>query len=454
MWCKCSIALGAINVTQDFRSLADRLAADIAAGRLQPGDRLPPQRDFAYRQGIAASTAGRVYAELTRRGLITGEVGRGSYVRAAAPAPGPALADPPAVPVDLELIFPVLPEQGPAMSAALAGLLQPELLQRALRPVGAAATPEARAIAASFLARGGWQPSADAILFTGNGRQAIAGAMAALAPAGGRIGVEALTYPVVKGIAARLGITLVPLALDDQGIRPDALRDARLDGVYLQPALQNPLGLTMGAERRSELAGMLRKLDLVAIEDGIYSFLADEAPLAASAPERVIMVDSLSKRIAPGLTLGLMAGCAAVGERLAAAVRSGTWAAAGVPLAVGLHWLADGTAQRTGHAKRADAAARQRLARDVLLGLDLRGDARAYHLWLELPEPWRGESFAAAAARQGIAITPASAFAIGTGHAPNAVRLALASPDLATLHDALGRLRRLVQSDAMAAIRD
>ncbi|MEV8727965.1 hypothetical protein AB0026_27960, partial [Klebsiella pneumoniae] len=94
---------------------------------------------------------------------------------------------------------------------------------------------------------------------------------------------------------------------------------------------------------------------------------------------------SLSKRIAPGLTLGLMAGCAAVGGRLAAAVRSGTWAAAGLPLAIGLHWLADGTAQRIGHVKRADAAARQRLARDVLDGLNLRGDARAYHLWLELP---------------------------------------------------------------------
>lgn len=442
-------------MTQDYRALADRIAGDIAAGRLLAGERLPPQRDFAYRHGIAASTAGRVYAELTRRGLISGEVGRGSYVRAAAPPPGPALADPPAATVDLELIFPVLPEQGPALSEALGRLLQPDLLLRALRPTSAAATPEARAIAASFLARGGWQPAAESILFTGNGRQAIAGAMAALAQAGGRIGVEALTYPVVKGIAARLGITLVPLALDDQGIRPDALRDeAKLSGIYLQPALQNPLGLTMGAQRRAELADTLRKLDLVAIEDGIYSFLADEAPLAADAPERVIMVDSLSKRIAPGLTLGLMAGCTTVGERLAAAVRSGTWAASGVPLAIGLHWLADGTAQRTGHAKRDDAATRQHLAREVLDGLSFRGDPRAYHLWLELSDQWRAEAFAAAAARQGIAVTPASAFTIGAGHAPNAVRLALASPDLDTLRDALTRLRRLSLSDCMEATRD
>lgn len=445
-------------MTRDYRALADQIATDITAGRLKPGERLPPQRDFAYRHGIAASTAGRVYAELTRRGLITGEVGRGSYVREAAAPPGPALADPSAATVDLELIFPVLPEQGPALSAALARLLQPELLLRALRPTSAAATPEARGIAAAFLARGGWQPAADAILFTGNGRQAIAGAMAALAPAGERIGVEALTYPVVKGIAARLGITLVPLAVDDQGIRPDGLarvhREGRLSGIYLQPTLQNPLGLTMGAARRGDLAAALSALNLVAIEDGIYSFLTDEAPLAADAPDRVIMVDSLSKRIAPGLTLGLMAGCAAVGDRLAAAVRSGTWAAAGVPLAIGLHWMADGTAKRTGLAKRADAASRQRLAREVLEGLSLRGDPRAYHLWLELPDHWRAEAFAAAAARQGIAITPASAFTIGTGHAPNAVRLALASPDFDGLRDALGRLRRLCLSDGMGATRD
>lgn len=445
-------------MNRDYRALADRIAADIAAGRIAAGTRLPPQRDFAYAEGIAASTAGRVYAELTRRGLIAGEVGRGSYVRMAAAPASPALAEPPAATVDLELIFPVLPDQPADMAAGLARLLTPDMLLRALRPTGAAATPQARAIAADFLARGGWAPPADAILFTGNGRQAIAGAMAALAPAGGRIGVEALTYPVVKGIAGRLGITLVPIAVDDQGLRPDALaragRGGRLSGIYLQPALQNPLGLTMGAQRRADLGAALARHDLVAIEDGIYSFLTDEPPLAASAPDRVIMVDSLSKRIAPGLTLGIAVGCAAIGERLAAAVRSGAWGPSGVPLAIGLHWMADGTARRIGLAKRADAAARQELARTVLDGLTLRGDPRAYHLWLDLPEHWRAESFAAAAARQGIAVTPASAFTIGTGHAPNAVRLALAAPDMETLGAALGRLRRLALSDGAEPLSD
>ncbi|MGH3460567.1 MAG: GntR family transcriptional regulator, partial [Kribbellaceae bacterium] len=68
---------------EDYRLIADRLAADVAAGRLRPGDRLPPQRRFARENGIASSTASRVYGELVRRGLAVGEVGRGTFVRAA-----------------------------------------------------------------------------------------------------------------------------------------------------------------------------------------------------------------------------------------------------------------------------------------------------------------------------------------------------------------------------------
>lgn len=56
----------------DYRAIADADAADIAAGRLRPGDQLAPQRRFARQHGIASSTAARVYAELVRRGLAVG----------------------------------------------------------------------------------------------------------------------------------------------------------------------------------------------------------------------------------------------------------------------------------------------------------------------------------------------------------------------------------------------
>ena len=157
---------------------------------------------------------------------------------------------------------------------------------------------------ATFLARPGWHPEPAGILFAGNGRQAIAAVLSALAAPGDRIGIEALTYPVVRAIAARLGLTLVPVACDRQGLCPDALeaahRAAPLRAVYLQPVLHNPLGLCMGPERRAALAALLARTGLVAVEDAIYSFLADLAddpPLAALAPAQTVVVDSLSKRL-------------------------------------------------------------------------------------------------------------------------------------------------------------
>lgn len=424
---------------EDYRRIADIVAADITAGRLRPGERLPPQRAFARRRRIAASTAARVYGELARRGLTVGEVGRGTFVRAGAAEP--ALADPGGAPVDLQLNFPVLPAQSALLSASLATVLRPDVLDEALRAGGVTGTPAARVAVTELLARSGWRPSQ--ILFTGNGKQALAAVVGALVPVGGRLGVEALTYPVVRTICVRQGITAVPLEMDEHGVLPDALRAAEVRAVYLQPVLHNPLGVTMPPHRRTEVVAALEELDLPLIEDAVYTFLADEPPLAALAPDRTVLIDSLSKRIAPGLTLGFVVPPPGLADEIAAAVRGGGWTAPRFAVDVAAHHIADGTAQAIQLAKRADAAARQAIAADRLTGFAVRADPRSYHCWWELPPPWRADTFVAAAAREGIAVTPAAAFAVGA--APNAVRLALASPPpdvLTTALDVLAGIAR------------
>ncbi|MBZ4016965.1 aminotransferase-like domain-containing protein [Streptomyces purpurogeneiscleroticus] len=455
--------------TDDYLRIADAVAADIAAGRLRPGDRLATQRGFARTHGIANSTAHRVYRELARRGLTVGEVGRGTFVRAAQHAPGPALAEPAApdagTRVNLELNYPVVPEQAALLAEGMAPLLRPDALDAALRPVGPAGHPAAREAAAALLARTGFAPGPGRVLFAGNGRHAVAGAVAALVPPGGRLGVEAATYPLVKAIAARIGVTLVPLAMDAHGLRPEAVRAAHrsapLHAVYLQPTLHNPLGTTMPAPRRVELSDTLRELDLWAVEDAIWSFLCEETdlyeepdlyeetglpPLAALAPERTVLVDSLSKRLAPGLTVGLVLPPAARREAVASALRSGGWTATGFALEAVTRWLADGTVDRIVRAKRRDAADRQALVRRHLEGFAVSADPRSYFAWWELPEGWRAESFLAAAARRGIAVTPGTAFAVapegaqGAAPAPHAVRIALAGAPPELLPYALSTL--------------
>ncbi|TDD36049.1 PLP-dependent aminotransferase family protein [Actinomadura sp. KC06] len=427
---------------EDYRRVADEVAAGIAAGRLRPGDRLPPQRAFARERGIAASTASRVYRELRRRGLVVGEVGRGTFVRAAEGPPATALAEPADARVDLEFSYPVVPEQTALLAAGMERLLRPDVLEAALGPAGVAGTPAARESAAELLAVPGWRPDPSGVLFAGNGRQAIAGAVAALVPPGGRLAVEALTYPVVKGVAARLGVTLVPVASDEHGLRPEALADAHraapLGAVYVQPTLHNPAGTTMPEPRRAELAETLERLGLYAIEDRVWAFLVEDgpAPLASFAARRTVLVDSLSKRLAPGLSVGFVLPPAALAGRVAAALRSGGWAPTGFALAAASGWIAGGAVAAVTRAKRADAASRSRIAADRLPGAAGAGPA-SYFRWWELPSPWRADTFVAAAARHGIAVTPAAAFAAGTTAAPRAVRVSLASPPPETLARAL-----------------
>ncbi|MDJ0388824.1 PLP-dependent aminotransferase family protein [Roseomonas sp. E05] len=436
----------------NHRELADKVARQIAEGKLLPGMRLPPQRRFAEQQDIADSTAARVYAELRRRGLVSGEVGRGTFIRKPPEFPVFRSEDRPGITLDLEQGFPMLPAQHAPLSEVLRDLATPEALADLLRPTSVMGSERYRRLAADFVAAGRFQPAPEQMLFTSGGRQAVAAAIAALVPAGRRLAVEALTYPQVKAIAGTLGLHLVPIAMDAHGLRPDALsaahRQGPLDGLYLQPALHNPLGLSMPPARRAELGAVLRQTGIRAVEDVIYRFLLGEEhePLAAEAPEQVVLVDAMSKRLAPGLSIGIIAAPPALTERMARAIRAGCWGAGGFAQAACSQWIASGVVRQIEAAKRADAAARQALARRILPAGTVQADPRAYHLWLRLPETWSAEAFTAHAARAGIAVSPGGNFAVLRAQAPRAVRLSLAVPPFEALAPALHRL-----ADAMRA---
>ncbi|GLP65952.1 GntR family transcriptional regulator [Streptomyces sp. TUS-ST3] len=436
----------------DYRRIADRIAADIATGRLRPGERLPPQRKFARRHGIAASTAERAYGELVRRGLVVGEVGRGTFVKATTPVrPGRGLIEDAGTPVNLELNYPSAEGQSELLGDALAPLLRPDVLAEALRPAAATGTPAAREAAAALLTTPGWRPDPSRILFTGNARQSVAAALASLVRPGGRVGVEELTYPVVKEIAARLGITLVPLATDEDGPRPESVaaahRTAPLSALYVQPTLHNPTSVTMSPGRRRQLASVVADLGVPVVEDRIWSFLAEaDDPFAVHAPDLTHVVDGLSKRVAPGLTVGFLVVPRERVDTVADAVRSGGWSAGRFALEAGARWTADGTVARLVEAKRADAARRQRVLAECLDGFAVRSDPRAYYAWWQLPLPWRADTFTAAAAALGIAVTPGPSFAVDPSRTPDAVRLGLASAAVPDLERALRTLAGLAAS--------
>ncbi len=205
--------------------------------------------------------------------------------------------------------------------------------------------------------------------------------------------------------------------------------------------------MTTGEARKREIGDVVRELGLPVVEDRIWSFLHPDspAPLAAHAPDLVHVVDGLSKRVAPGLTVGFVVAPEGRADEVAGAIRSGGWSAGRFALEAGVRWMTDGTVARLVEAKRADAGARQRLVAEELAGFAVRADPLTYYAWWELPAPWRADTFTAAAADHGIAVTLGTAFGADPKRTPNAIRLGLASAAEPALRRALRTLAALAR---------
>lgn len=434
-----------------YKSLVDAFAADIRSGRLPPGTRLPTHRQLATEHGLALVTASRVYAELESMGLISGETGRGTFVRETALPPGQGISQSvvAAGMIDLNFNYPSLPGQADLLRTALRQLALSGDLEALLRYQPHAGRMHERASVARHLADRGLNVPAEQVLIVSGAQHGLAVVMMTLLKPGDVIAADALTYPGFKTLAETLHLEVLPIPVTDKGPDLPALeklcRSRPVRAVYSMPTLHNPLGWVMDADQRERLVAMARQHDLTIIEDAAYAFLAENAPppLAEMAPERTVYVSGLSKNVATGLRVGFVA---APGQWIAGferTIMATTWNTPGVMTAIATAWLDDGTVSRLEGQKRADARARQALAQEVLAGLRTISHPSSYFIWLPLAEDARADQIAMALMREQVSVSPAEPFAI-TPHVPHAIRLALGSVDMDSLREALVKVKRVV----------
>jgi DNA-binding transcriptional MocR family regulator len=434
-----------------YKPLVDRLAADIRAGRLTPGTRLPTHRKLAAQEGLALVTASRVYAELEAMGLVSGETGRGTFVRETFLPRGLGIDQQAVAPgvVDLNFNYPSLPGQADLLRDGLRQLAASGDLDALLRYQPHAGRPHERTIVARHLAARGLDVDAGRVLIVDGAQHGLATTVMAMLQPGDVVATDALTYPGFKVLAQAHRLELAPVPAAGRGVDLDALEQLcagrRVRAVYAMPTLHNPLGWVMPAQDRRRLVAIARRHDLLIIEDAAYAFLADEAPapLAASAPERTVYVSGLSKSVATGLRVGFIAAPEEWVPRLERAIRATTWNTPGVMTALACAWLADGTVTRLEAQKRRDARQRQATAAQAFAGLPYVAHPTSYFVWLPLGEDARADLLAMALMRERIAVSTAEAFA-ATAHAPHAIRVALGSVPFAELGEVLRRVRAAI----------
>jgi DNA-binding transcriptional MocR family regulator len=415
-----------------YGRIVDALSNDIASGRLKRGQQLPTHRALAQALRIDLTTVTRAYGEARRRGLLDARVGQGTFIsetttRATVNIPHP-------VKIDLSMNVPPQPIEANLDTRIAHGLasIQKEAGFSAFlnyqRPGGG---DEDRDTAANWLRVRVPNAQGDRLVIYPGSQAAIFNALLSLTSTGDVVLTEALTYPGIKAAAGKLGVRLVGVTMDEQGILPDALASAcrqhKPKAVYLVPTMHNPTTVTLSPSRRKAVAEIIRKAGAILIEDDAYGSLDPSvSPIANLIPERTYLAVSLSKCIAPALRISfLLTPDAAAEQMLRSNLQATTQMAPPLMLALVIHWLRSGVADQIVTAIRNEAIGRQQLAAKLLRGQAFAAYPKGHHLWLSLPRHWNRGDFVAHVLREGLAVVPSEAFAVDQAAAPHAVRVSL-----------------------------
>jgi DNA-binding transcriptional MocR family regulator len=418
-----------------YIAVAGAIVKAIDNGELPPGAQLPPQRDLAQKLGVTVGTIGRAYSIVKKRRLVTGEVGRGTFVVGSETEQGSGRITPEPTAHTLDLVCYRSPLQG--LNEAVAGGLVQLGEGSALPPIhkypSNTGSITHRTAGATWIARYGLQVTPEQIVLTGGAQQGIMVALTTLCTAGDTMMTESLTYSGLRALAVMLGLKLRGIEMDASGMVPEALiaacetSDSRV--LYLQPTLHNPTAAMMPLARRKRIVEIARKYDLTIIEDdAAASALRDRPlPISALAPERSLYITSVSKSIGPAFRLGYVAAPMSLQPRVANALHTMCVAVSPIVPELVATMMADGTAERITQNNLFELKERHNIAVEMLKGFTLRSHQAAPFMWIMLPNEWDSESFAAAAKANGVSLVSSDYFAVDRANAPAAVRISLNS---------------------------
>jgi DNA-binding transcriptional MocR family regulator len=415
-----------------YVAIAEAIAEDIQSGKLAANQKLPTLRALAKSLDLNFTTVARGYAEAQHRGLLDARAGSGTFVREVVNAPmrrpGPANQ------LDMTMNMPPEPQDRALLAQLRQGLLSlaDEMDPYAfLRYQEFGGSYEDREIGAKWLARHVPDISAARVLVCPGIQDTLLALFTALARPGDSIACEAITYPGIKGLAAQLGIRLVGLPADDEGIDPEAFgalcaADAP-KALYCNPTLLNPTTATMSQARREAIVEIARRYSVPIIEDDAYGCLPTERPqsLAALAPELTFYIAGFSKCLGAGLRIAYLAlPNGRYTARLSATLRTTAVMASPFMMRLASRWLEDGTVKMATLAIREESRFRQQMAAQILKGADYIAKPEAFHLWLTVPAPWSRIEFATHLRTHGVGVVVADTFTV-SGAAPEAVRVCL-----------------------------
>ncbi|WP_312483782.1 aminotransferase-like domain-containing protein [Stutzerimonas nitrititolerans] len=428
-----------------YLQIADLIGQAIDSGELVAGDLIPAQRWLASKLNLDLTTVTRAYTEARNRGLIAAYSGRGSFVIGSAATQEHG---------EIDLAMNIPPQLAAGSMADLVRTGIQEVLAR--QPIETLSQyQDGLSNRSAIQAAQAWlRPALDGLsgqdlIACAGAQAAIAGILGAMARGGDTVLCEPLTYPGFLHAVRQLGLKVMAVDADEDGVMPDAIERCHAASganlIYLNPTLQNPTARTMPESRRRDISSTLERLDMTLIEDDPYRYLVSDAPppiTTLSGGKGAYYLATMSKCIWPSLrTAFVMPPPGTDVSRLQQALRvSGTGSA--LLLALAEQWIRSGVASHIIQEIQRETRARQTLARS-LLPEDAYAHPTGLHIWLPLPTHWNQHLFAHALEDHKVAVACSESFnasakacdaiRISTGGASNQTLLRLALTKVAKL---------------------
>jgi DNA-binding transcriptional MocR family regulator len=425
-----------------YRVLAGVIRSAIQSGQLAPGYQVPPVRELAYRLGVTPGTVARAYTILTDERLLVAGVGRGTFVRGVEPAETPATAPIAVEPVPhgsegktypISLFSPALPNVGQSslIKQCMAKVAE-EPPSGVMHYPSHTAYRHAREAAVRWLTGTplGKLDEGQVVLAHGGQNAIVLILQAVLRGRRPAVLVEELAYPGFRRAAELLRADLVPVAMDEHGLIPEALAEAArahdAQIVCTSPEVHNPTCLFTPEWRRHEIVEVARRYDLQILEDDCYRIGPARADtFRCLAPERSWYTSSISKSLTPSLRIGF----AVAPEQRASDLRRAaddSFFGIAAPMADLAARLLTCPELPVLHDKVKSEYARYiRVAVNHLGAYDLSWREDVPFVWLRLGQGWRAPAFCQAAEARGVQIRPSDEFTLRDARAPHAVRIAI-----------------------------
>ena len=461
-----------------YKQLYEYFRVLIQSGRLLSGERLPATRELAGTIGLNRTTVSAAYELLEDAGLITGHVGRGSFVAGRMSGDGIGLdwdallehsgtmMPAPAAPFGREGIsfatsrpseqlFPL-----EALRASCEEVMAGPDLAHVLQLGSPSGYEPLRRYLLDAARAEGLAGAGDDLIVTNGCQQALDLIGRVLLRPGDKVVVEDPVYSGVKSLFLAAGAQLIGVAVGADGMDVDALQNVlereRPRLIVVTSNFQNPTGATLPVAARAKLLRAAQTAGVPLVENDTYGDLryrGEDLPPIKGAGDggHVILLRSFSKITFPGLRVGWVLGPRAFVARLAQAKQLADLHTDQLAQAVLLRFAESG--RLSAHRARMLQAGDERLAavlaacdRHLPAGSRTTRPQGGMNLWVRLPEPLDSSELLARAHRENVSYLPGKYFAVSRFE-PGALRLSFAGLAPEEIHKGVAILGGIFSSE-------